>query len=844
MATVNFRTNVLLKSIIGKDLITDDNNAVLELVKNSFDAGSNKVVLEFENLIHNLPNKDSKLIISDTGIGMSEYDLENKWLNIAYSEKKERREEYGRILAGNKGVGRFSCDRLGQYLTIYSRKQNENFTKLYIDWNWFEVTGNIDLNIQDINLETEEIKEEDFFNLTGIQTFTKGTILEISSLRETWSYNKILSLKRQLERLINPNQSFKSLPFEVEIIAKDYFNEEKSKENHDKINGIVKNRIFENLDFRTTSIQSNICACGDLTTTTLQDRGNNIFKLVERNKFTQLKNIDINIYYLNPYSKAYFTKQTGIRSVNFGSIFLFINGFRIPPYGDEGDDWLGMENRKGQGYSRYLGTREVVGRIEIKDEDENFKIISNRTGVVNNEAFFQLTKNESPFGYYYKTFRRLERFVAEGIKWDSTNEDERKLETKILNDPNWDESKENYLEDSLTRNKRVIQVVRNIIDAKKDDIISLSVNESFVDDLIEEQSNKVKLELDQIAERLTSQNLSTKEIASFLEKINISKSELDRFSSIISPYKKDVGEIENIYNDLESRYNQLKQEKSRLEKKLEEEEKTRKEVEEKKQKIEADLEVEKQKNTYLLATRRTISPDADGLIHNIKLNTSNIISYVNIASRLINAGNVDTNKLLDYLSNIAAEAEKCLTISKIITRADIQEEVHNKPINIPRYIEQYCEHYNDVFDRSVELKVDNKAKDYWVITNILDLSLVFDNLFSNAQKWNASEILLEINNTSEDTLSIIVNDNGIGLVEKYANNSEKIFELGINEQSPNNLGYGGSGIGLFTVRKTLKDVNKNLKGDIRFIGNGYKLKGASFEITLKNKYINAELPNH
>lgn len=51
MGNANFRTNVLLKSIIGKDLITNDNFAVLELVKNSFDAGSKNVDITFENIL-------------------------------------------------------------------------------------------------------------------------------------------------------------------------------------------------------------------------------------------------------------------------------------------------------------------------------------------------------------------------------------------------------------------------------------------------------------------------------------------------------------------------------------------------------------------------------------------------------------------------------------------------------------------------------------------------------------------------------------------------------------------------------------------------------------------------
>ena len=71
MAKVRFRTNILLKSIIGKDLITDDNVAVLELVKNCFDSGSNNAKIIFRDIISNLSLRDykksnsSKIIIRD-----------------------------------------------------------------------------------------------------------------------------------------------------------------------------------------------------------------------------------------------------------------------------------------------------------------------------------------------------------------------------------------------------------------------------------------------------------------------------------------------------------------------------------------------------------------------------------------------------------------------------------------------------------------------------------------------------------------------------------------------------------------------------------------------------------
>ena len=88
MADVHFKTNILLKNIIGKDLITDDNLAVLELVKNSFDAGSPEVSIIYNNIIDNDDNvqiklptsQTSQLIIKDEGAGMHAH-AKGKWIN-------------------------------------------------------------------------------------------------------------------------------------------------------------------------------------------------------------------------------------------------------------------------------------------------------------------------------------------------------------------------------------------------------------------------------------------------------------------------------------------------------------------------------------------------------------------------------------------------------------------------------------------------------------------------------------------------------------------------------------------------------------------------------------------
>ena len=82
-----FQVNAGIKNIVGKELIHSDSIAIIELIKNSKDADATKSTIQF---INEQKSQDSSLIISDNGKGMSLNDLKNKWLNVAYSEKKRK----------------------------------------------------------------------------------------------------------------------------------------------------------------------------------------------------------------------------------------------------------------------------------------------------------------------------------------------------------------------------------------------------------------------------------------------------------------------------------------------------------------------------------------------------------------------------------------------------------------------------------------------------------------------------------------------------------------------------------------------------------------------------------
>lgn len=86
-----------------------------------------------------------------------------------------------------------------------------------------------------------------------------------------------------------------------------------------------------------------------------------------------------------------FKKIMGVNSVEYGSVFIYKNGFRIYPFGEEGDDTLQIDRRKQQGFYRFLGTRDLIGRIEINGEKSNLKETTSRDGgLIKNESWEQL----------------------------------------------------------------------------------------------------------------------------------------------------------------------------------------------------------------------------------------------------------------------------------------------------------------------------------------------------------------------------------------------------------------------------------------------------------------------
>ncbi|MEP3088276.1 MAG: ATP-binding protein [Nonlabens ulvanivorans] len=856
--SLHFKTNVQLKSIIEKDLINDDKIAILELVKNSFDADAKKVNVNFINLKSNddenvktFSDSTSRIIIKDNGQGMDIDDVEDKWLNIAYSEKKKNTTQHKRRMAGAKGVGRFSCDRLGEYLNLYSKREDdETYVKLTIDWKLFEIEDE-KKEIQSIPLEYQELTTNDLQDL-GIKPFKKGVILEIIKLRSDWVYpvfdkkqkltgwntDKLSLLKKYLEKLINPNQAFENDDFGIYIDVPEFLEENDDSDEYDKFIGKVENKIFDKLDFKSTSIETETRDSGKTIYTELKDKGKTIFWIKEKNQYyPDVKNVKISIYYLNPYAKAFFTRQTGIQSVNYGSIFLFINGFRISPYGDVGNDWLGLDQRKAQKTRSFLGLRDIIGQIEILDEKNDFQIISSREGVVRNDSFFSLTNSERNDSFYYKAHRRLERYVVEGLNWDSSIYDNKdpqfkEIEQKIISGKAKVEELI-FREDDNIKQRRTYSAIHSIISARLSDVNEIYINEDLITKKIDEERKKSELEFNQLIEDFENKKIDSETLTRILNKKAEQNAQLEKEIKEFSRYNtnevtnKAILELQKYKRTNEEQtllINQLKKQLEEAKKDKEVAEKSATNFQQKAEKAEKNLAIEKEKNLYLLSTRRTLSEDADGLIHTIKINNIEIRDGLDNLIDDVTENSFDNDDVIRRLGHIKVYAERTLKMAEFATRSDLKEDIEKRNINLVQFIKEYVTLYGETFADNIKFVFDGDGEQLQKSTSILNLSIALDNLINNAVKWGAKTINFTFRKINKTSLSLLVSDDGVGLVKKHLDDPEKIFDLSVREQAPN--GFGGSGIGLYYTRSLLEEMGNT----INFAGNNKILPGASFEI--------------
>ncbi len=772
---LQFKVSAELKNILGRDLITSPDIAILELVKNSYDARASKVEITFD---------DDFISIADNGKGMSKADLIDKWLFVAYSAKSDGTEDQNyrdrikRHYAGAKGIGRMSCDRLAKRLTLTTRSANENKTEvLYVDWSKFDLNKKVEFDTIDIPHET----------LDTIPAFPEssstGTLLEFTGLHMSWTREDIKRLRKSLEKMINPFSGTDD-NFQIEIFAPKIKEEDAALGfPQEAVYGIIENSIADVLKLKTTRIESYI---HDGTIhTTLIDRGIVMYEIEEENReYSLLSSVSASLFYLNRSAKYNFTAKMGIEPVKYGNVFLFRNGFRILPFGEFNDDSWGLNLRVQQGYNRRLGSRELFGRVDVETDDPNLiKEASSRdNGLIKTEASQQL------MAYFSSVHKRLERYVV-GVLWGEgflrkeyfVNQASA-LDARKQLDGDKDLDSAEHLFDNIGSKIDFLQIIKALVNDKFVTVISYNENLANI------VSNPSETEIIQAQMFDDVRKLAEKTNDVFLlDKIHIFENHLD----------------------------ELLNQKAEAERKAEEAREKVEEEQKKREDAEKERDAQMLKNKYLAATRN-VTNEVLELTHVILISSTDAIGVITSAKNQL--ANNDLNGLRVSLDEFEYHISKINKLSKLITKADLALLTNTGLVDIQAFIEEYLSNFNKSFTAHYHSTLTEPLEKK---ISVLDLSIVLDNLISNSKKAGATELHLDFFRQGR-TYVVDFSDNGVG-VDLTMFTPESIFEEGVTNRR------GGSGIGLSTIRDRMRE---SLNGDIVFLGNGRHFeKGATFRLT-------------
>lgn len=492
---LHFSASTSVKNLFGRGLVTDQIAAVFELVKNSYDADAQTVNIIFSDLLTDHP----KLIIEDDGTGMDLNDIETKWMIIGTDSKKKMMYSpiFNRPLNGDKGIGRFSVDRLGAKLNMLAIKSDsQEEVAISYDWNAFDGE---EKNIEDIHIPYTIRKK----------TRSQGVTLEILELRDKWDLDKIKLLFRSLRQFKSPFSQEDN--FKMFITAKefDYDCREVTVEKLEGVSSLWIDAKISNDDLEHIQI------CVNKDGLEYTDKIKNPYSF---------GSVRAQVYFFNQGDKIRFSNRYGLRVREYGNVRLFRDNFRVYPYGEEKNDWLDIDRRMAQGYSRFFGSRDLIGYVQTSKEfNPNLKPLTNRQGLEENSEFEQLRnfivqvciKELEKF-----FFNKFKKNVNETIKHTnekiiSTVDDLKKISKEIKDDyPETANRILKYASDIKKQQAEQIEYVKEQKELVK--VYSrIAQKETFLHKVIHQAMIRVKDSLESLDNLLAMLNLNSEQRIAF-----------------------------------------------------------------------------------------------------------------------------------------------------------------------------------------------------------------------------------------------------------------------------------------------------------------------------------------
>jgi signal transduction histidine kinase len=420
--SLTIRPYARLLTMLGEQLIKNERIALIELIKNAYDADSTWVKVSFLGFDENYNfTSASKIIIEDSGHGMSAKIIEKHWLNPATPEKTIRKKikrttEKGRVIQGDKGIGRFAILKLGRKINIVTRAIGENAEHV-IDYDFSKYDDDFlsedgqekELFIDDLKVSLLTripeviVKGKISLGMRKLERLPQGTRIEISDIKGSWSEKKVEAAYRDISRLesifTHKVNKLKEKDFEVWIYKdgspqtfheeyleklnllldeRSVFRIEKGLYDEDKqefrftINGVPK--VIKLLDPQITGL--NVFA----------ERFGKGGKELKRRK-TECGTFEFSFFIFDFGTNApakYLLDKDDKKVIRDHRIYLYRDGIRVYPYGEPDDDWLGIDIHRGTiSAAQFLSNDQVVGYVNITQQrNPKLKDKTNREGLI------------------------------------------------------------------------------------------------------------------------------------------------------------------------------------------------------------------------------------------------------------------------------------------------------------------------------------------------------------------------------------------------------------------------------------------------------------------------------
>jgi len=401
---VKFKPRARLLLQLGDQLIKNESIALVELVKNSYDADSRLVNIYMDSV--DSPNEGT-IIIEDDGYGMSPAVVENVWLEPGSDFKtrkilnKEVSPKYNRLPIGEKGIGRFGVHKLGNLIEMTTKSKDSNEVFVRIDWTDFEKHKYLeDVPIKIIEREKPEIFKDG----------KTGTNILISHLRKVWTRGMARDVKRSITALASPFDQNDSFRPQFHVLDKpgwfDNLLDWQDVKEHSlfKFKVILENNKIENFRYDFVPWET----MSKLHPKTVDEKNpliDNYHILKYPKEYSDFEGQEINlskhkigkivfegyVFDQDPFVLKFgVSDKTGFKKYlkQNGGVRIFRDGLRIYDYGEPENDWLDLDHRRFQQPAKRISNNNILAAISLNRlESQELVEKTNREGFVENAAY-------------------------------------------------------------------------------------------------------------------------------------------------------------------------------------------------------------------------------------------------------------------------------------------------------------------------------------------------------------------------------------------------------------------------------------------------------------------------